>query len=165
MNRLIDKKTIDVLKNNIQHLNIQKFTISENINLKIDKVKILLINNELLLFMDDDVTKEYFKDWSDSEAGIVLADVKNNTLSNYYSVKYNDLFYLLRECSNNEAYDIKTVDKSYIIITMSEYENFNISNYSYNYVVEEDIEIDTSNEPDLTSLSLFNTEDINFNYE
>jgi hypothetical protein len=172
MNKFVDQKDIKQLQSFIDSVGVDviKYNFRKNINIKIGKIRIVKINNEIMKYLDADVTCAYDTDWKDSPTKILIHDIKNDKLNCYYYIVFNNKYYLLREYDDackifDTEYDINIIDKKYIIIMTSNSDTFVYSNHIDNKEYEiVDLTSDDENEDELVSLSLFDDEDI-FAYE
>ena len=172
MNKFVDQKDIKQLQSFIDSVGVDviKYNFRKNINIKIGKIRIVQINNEIMKYLDADVTRAYDTDWKKSPAKILMHDIKNNKLNCYYYIVFNNEYYLLREYDDtckifDTECDINIIDKKYIIIMTSNSDTFMYSNHVDNKEYEiVDLTTDDEDEDELVSLSLFDDEDI-FAYE
>lgn len=172
MNKFVDQKNIKQLQSFIDSVGVDviKYNFRKNINIKIGKIRIVQINNEIMKYLDADVTHAYDTDWKKSPAKILMHDIKKDKLNCYYYIVFNNEYYLLREYDDtckifDTEYDINIIDKKYIIIMTSNSDTFMYSNHIDNKEYEiVDLTTDDENEDELVSLSLFDDEDI-FAYE
>lgn len=153
----------------IDNITLEKFSFPAYINIAIGKINVKFDGKQSMLNIPDDINKEYITIWKSSAGKILIKDLRNHDLDNYYYVCIDDCFYLLRKIDSNfyatfpmfdNDFDISYVDNKYMIISISDNELFNRSIESNDF----DIQIEDNEEMDETieiqHVPLFEADDL-----
>ena len=178
MNRFVDEKCIKNIQKfiNTVGVDVNKYNFRNGVNIRIGKIAIFTLDNKVCLKLDENVDNTYSNFWHKSYAKIIVNDLKQHNTNIYSYIVYDNVYYLLREYTDDlkAEYDIdadiQIIDKKYIVIIPSLTEKFlsSCSDADIEFYTPQDLtcidDMEDIDDIELNSISLFDETDI-FNYD
>lgn len=155
---------------NLGLIKLEKYKFPTSYSFAVGRLHVASWNNEVIIDIDENISKEYLTMWYSSIGKLFVHDLKIKNLDNYYTVKYNNVYYLFRLITDDDKSFIKrkniknindlNIGKcEYSLVSASYNERFMTSDFAtiYKTVSHDEIdEIDEIDEHEYESIELFN---------
>ena len=178
--KLYNISTLTELENalNIGLVNLEKYTFPKRYAFAVGRLVIRTMHDDIVIHIDENITKEYMSVWYSSIGKLFFHDLKCNNTDNYFTVVYNDIYYLFKKmndddksyCKKNNIKDYNELsinNETFAIICISYDDHFMTSDFNDIYkpskhdIDEFETDIENIIEPEYESLELFNDDVFN----
>lgn len=180
MHKIYNDNAINDLHNAISSgiVNMINYKFPESYAIKCGKFYIRSHNGEAMVEIDSNISKNYINSWYSTSIRILLKDIRNKTLDDYYFVELDGIFYLIKKLSEDDinylkkknvkdVVDFNICTDNYAVISISKnikfsYECFdNYDELDYNYDTQNtDFDENGDDDISLDSLQLFDESDM-----